>query len=148
MTGQLCSQPMDTLLFASANNSCPVPGCELAEAEDDFDGTSWMLSIDYRRSFALSAYRREHIDFSAQSIVTNQSTETEVYEFETRWQATARLLLNVGAVYHTDRCQFSANIENLADEAYSRANLPNLFGGTIVLPELPRHYTAMVKYLF
>ena len=299
-------QPVDKLLFASSNNFCPVPGCELAEAEDDFEGTSWMLSIGYqfpfglrpyftaseqatliagqgaevttaniasggafdtselieggvkgsfldnRLYFALSAYKQERTDFSAQSIVTNQSTETEGYEFETRWQATDRLLLtagwshievvnlntletgfrfsfigsddlpniepwrlyggtlggnvfrpgksgarragmpediftltgtydfsdrlaghfslvnaekvassfsgsvelpgytllNVGAVYYTDRWQFSANIKNLTDEEYFRANFPNLFGGTIVLPELPRHYTATVKYLF
>lgn len=299
-------QPVDKLLFASANNFCPAPGCENAQADDTFDGWSWMASISYqfpfgvrpyftaseqstliagqgaevttasiaegtafdtselieggikgsfldnRLYFALSAYKQERTDFSAQSIVTNQSSETEGLEFETRWQMTDRFLLtagwskievtnlntlengyrfsfigaedlpdidftelyggalvgnvyrpgkegarragmpenvitltgtydfsdnfaahfsivdaeavssgfsgsvelpdytllNLGAVYYTDRWQFSANVKNLTDETYFRANFPNLFGTAIVLPELPRHYTATVKYLF
>ncbi|MEM7366599.1 MAG: TonB-dependent receptor [Pseudomonadota bacterium] len=57
-------------------------------------------------------------------------------------------LLNVGAVYYTDDWQFSVNIKNITDEEYFRSNFPNLFGSVIVLPELPRSYTATIKYLF
>ena len=198
---------------------------------------------------ALSFYEQERTDRSAQSIVTNQTTNTEGLEFETRWQVTDRLLatfgysnievvnlttkqsgnrfsfigaddlpgvagadiyggvifglvftddarragmpedifsltatydfsdnfaghisivnadavssglsgavelpdytlVNLGAVYYTDNWQFSFNVKNATDEEYFRSNFPNLFGSTIVLPELPRNYTATVKYLF
>ena len=208
--------------------------------------------MDNRLYWALSWYEQERTDFSAQSIVTNQSVRTEGWEFETRWQATDRFLmtlgfsdievvnlntlengsrfsfigsddlpsipgsafyggapigvvfragedgarragtpenilsltgtydftdnfaahfsiidvdettsgfsgavelpdytlLNIGAVYYTENWQFSVNIKNVTDEEYFRANFPNLFGTTIVLPELPRNYTATVKYMF
>jgi iron complex outermembrane receptor protein len=38
--------------------------------------------------------------------------------------------------------------KNITDEEYFRANFPNLFGGTIVLPELPRHFNARFQYKF
>lgn len=208
--------------------------------------------LDNKLYVALSWYEQERTDFSSQSIVTNQSTETTGYEFEARWQATDRFLmtagwsqievvnlntlqsgfrfsfigsddlpnipgdalyggtlggnilrpgesgarragmpenvftltgtydftdsfaahfsvvdaeevpssfsgsvelpdytlLNLGAVYYTENWQFSVNVKNVTDEQYFRANFPNLFGGTIVLPELPRHYTATLKYSF
>ncbi len=201
---------------------------------------------------ALAVYRQERTDFSAQSIVTNQSTETEGIEFEVRWAVTDRLLmtagwshievvnlqtlndggrfsfigsddlpnipgaalfggapigvvfrdgeegarragvpenifsvtgtydvtdnfaahfsvvnaeevdsgfsgsvelpsytlLNLGGVFATERFQFAVNVKNVTDERYFRANFPNLFGTTIVLPELPRHYTATMSYNF
>ncbi|HSG89366.1 MAG TPA: TonB-dependent receptor [Pseudomonadales bacterium] len=201
--------------------------------------------------FALSYYEQERTDFSAQSIVTNQSTKTEGWEFETRWVVTEQLLvtagysnievinlnteqnggrfsfigsddlpnvapellyggtlggivqlgnrsaqragtpenilsatatydflnglalnasavyveevdasfsgsvelpdytlLNLGAVYETDNWLFSLTVNNVTDEDYFRANFPNLFGGQIVLPELPRNYSARAQYRF
>ena len=38
--------------------------------------------------------------------------------------------------------------KNLTDERYFRANFPNLFGGVVVLPELPRHFQASVSWKF
>jgi len=52
--------------------------------------------LDDKLYFALSAYKQERTDFSAQSIVTNQSTETEGIEFELRWSVTDRLLMTAG----------------------------------------------------
>jgi len=204
--------------------------------------------------FALAYYEQERTDFSAQSIVTNQSAKTEGYEFEMRWSVTDRLLMtagwsnievtnlntkqtggrfsfigaddlpgvapellyggtvggsvfppgsrssaarragmpeniysltatydftdtfaghvsvvhaekvdssfsqsvelpdytlvNVGFVYQTQQWLLGFNVKNLTDEEYFRSNFPNLFGGTIVLPELPRHYAATVQYTF
>jgi len=199
--------------------------------------------------FALSWYEQERTDLSTQSIVTNQTTETEGLEFELRWAATDRLLLtagwskievtnlatedngyrfsfigaddlpniapeilyggtlggniasrdarragmpenifsltgtydftdnfaahmsvvhaeevdsglsgsvelpdytlvNLGFQYQTQQWLFNINVKNLTDEEYFRSNFPNLFGGTIVLPELPRHYAATVQYTF
>ncbi|MEM7017001.1 MAG: type IX secretion system membrane protein PorP/SprF, partial [Pseudomonadota bacterium] len=57
-------------------------------------------------------------------------------------------LLNVGFLYHGENWQFGLNVKNITDETYFRSNFPNLFGGTIVLPELPRHYTATLTYNF
>ncbi len=205
--------------------------------------------------FALSYYEQERTDFSAQSIVTNQSTETEGFEFELRWAVTDRFLatagwsnievtnlnteqnggtrfsfvgsddlpniapellyagtlggnlavpgspssaarragmpeniysvtgtfdftetfaghfsviyaeevssgfsqsvelpdytlVNFGVVYQTDQWLLGVNVKNATDEEYFRSNFPNLFGGTIVLPELPRHYAATLQYTF
>ena len=55
-------------------------------------------------------------------------------------------LLNVGAVFETEHWVFSATLKNLTDELYFRSNFPNLFGGVIVLPELPRHFQARIRY--
>jgi iron complex outermembrane receptor protein len=205
--------------------------------------------LDDKLYFALAVYEQERTDFSAQSIVTNQSTETEGIEFEMRWAVTDRLimtagwskievtnlnteetgyrfsfigaddlpnipaevlyggtlggnvasfdgrragmpeniysvtgtydfterfaghfsvvhaeeadaglsgsvelpdytLVNVGFLWQTDQWLFGINGKNLTDEEYFRSNFPNLFGGTIVLPELPRHYAATLQYNF
>ena len=58
----------------------------------------------------------------------------------------AYTLVNLGMTYKRQRWMFSATAKNLTDERYFRANFPNLFGGTIVLPELPRHYSARIEY--
>jgi iron complex outermembrane receptor protein len=57
-------------------------------------------------------------------------------------------LVNLGVMYETDNWTFSVMGKNLTDERYFRANFPNLFGGTIVLPELPRNMQASVAFRF
>lgn len=200
--------------------------------------------------FAISLYEQQRTDHSAQSIVTNQASETIGWEFELRWVATEKLLLTLGysnaevinlstlesgarfsfigaddlpgiqpeaiyggtvsglvirpgrsgarragmprnigsltatydfgngvtvsasavdvdAVYSSfsnsvrlpayTLINAGVNVEaggwsitlaakNLTDERYFRSNFPNLFGGAIVLPELPRNYQARVQY--
>ena len=201
--------------------------------------------------FALAVYEQERTDFSAQSTVTNQTTNTKGQEFELRWVVNERLLLtagyshlevtnlstrnsgsrfsfigsedlpgiepyllyagtlggnvsdgpskarragipeeiytltatydfgngltvngsiidvdavpssfsnsvtlpaytlvNVGISWETENFLFSLSGKNLTDEEYFRANFPNLFGATIVLPELPRHYQARLQHNF
>ncbi len=56
------------------------------------------------------------------------------------------MLLNAGAVFETEHWVVSATVKNLTDERYFRSNFPNLFGGVVVLPELPRHFQARVRY--
>ena len=206
--------------------------------------------LDNSLYFAVSVYRQERTDFSAQSIVTNQTTETEGAEVEVRWVVNENLLLtfgysnievtnlnteqqgyrfsfigcddlpnipchllyggtlggnvssqgdasragmpedifsltgtydfgngwaingsvidvdevdagfsrsvqlpaytlvNLGISYETGNWLFSVSGKNLTNEDYFRSNFPNLFGGTIVLPELPRHYNARLQYKF
>ena len=58
----------------------------------------------------------------------------------------AYTLANAGLVYERGGWTFSATAKNLTDERYFRANFPNLFGGVVVLPELPRHYSGRVEY--
>ncbi len=57
-------------------------------------------------------------------------------------------LVNLGFSYETENWLLSVSGKNLTDEQYFRANFPNLFGGTIVLPELPRNYSARLQYKF
>ena len=58
----------------------------------------------------------------------------------------AYTLIHAGFVYATKRWTLSATAKNITDERYFRANFPNLFGGVIVLPELPRHYAARLVF--
>ena len=58
----------------------------------------------------------------------------------------AYTLVNAGLVVEAGNWVFSAAAKNLTDERYFRANFPNLFGGVIVLPELPRNVQARVQY--
>lgn len=60
----------------------------------------------------------------------------------------AYTLVNAGLFYELDDWSFSLTVKNLTDERYFRSNFPDLFGGQIVLPELPRHYQAKVAYRF
>lgn len=57
-------------------------------------------------------------------------------------------LINAGVSY--TKGAWSANLvgKNLTDEEYFRSNFPDLFGSTIVLPELPRHFVASASYSF
>ena len=57
-------------------------------------------------------------------------------------------LLNLGVLYETEQWLFSVTGKNLTDERYFRANFPNLFGSTIVLPELPISVQATVAFRF
>ena len=209
--------------------------------------------LDETLYFALSKYKQERTDFSAQAIVTNATTENKGTEFELRWVATDQLvigagytnlkvtnltaldggtqfgflgledlvnledpslvlggnviglnlvgnesqarkagipeniytlnatydfqngfalngsvvkadstyssfsqsvklpgytLVNAGVFYEADDWTASFTVKNLTDEKYFRANFPDLFGAQIVLPELPRHYSAKFTYKF
>lgn len=68
--------------------------------------------------------------------------------FSQRVRLPSYTLVNLGLLYETERWAFSITGKNLTDERYFRANFPNLFGGTIVLPELPRNVLASVKFNF
>lgn len=57
-------------------------------------------------------------------------------------------LFNAGISYNTDTWSLSLQGKNLTDERYFRANFPDLFGSTIVLPELPRHFVASASFKF
>ena len=208
--------------------------------------------LNDRLFFQAIYYEQERIDFSAQSTVTNQASETEGFEFELRWLATPRLtltaaytnievtnlntlngggrfsflgaedlpgtdptlfyggtaggfvtltgnpkarragvpeniislsgiynfqnglqffgslvdvdsvysgfsqtvklpaytLVNAGLKYDVGGWSLTLTGKNLTDERYFRSNFPNLFGSTIVLPELPRHYQASIEFKF
>ena len=58
----------------------------------------------------------------------------------------AYTLVNASIVLEKGNWTVSAAAKNLTDERYFRANFPNLFGGVVVLPELPRNYQARVRY--
>ncbi len=60
----------------------------------------------------------------------------------------AYTLVNAGVTWTSDDWKLSVSGKNLTDEEYFRSNFPNLFGGQIVLPELPRHWVAKVDYRF
>jgi Outer membrane receptor proteins, mostly Fe transport len=55
---------------------------------------------------------------------------------------------DVSASYESGPWLFRATVKNLTDKKYFRANFTELFGSTIVLPELPRSFQATVSYRF
>ncbi len=60
----------------------------------------------------------------------------------------AYTLINAGVKFDMGDWSITVNGKNLTDERYFRSNFPNLFGSTIVLPELPRHYQVNASYKF
>ena len=58
----------------------------------------------------------------------------------------AYTLINAGIVAEMGDWMFTATAKNLTDERYFRSNFPNLFGGAIVLPELPRNFQTRIQY--
>lgn len=57
-------------------------------------------------------------------------------------------LFNAGITYATDTWSLSLQGKNLTNERYFRSNFPDLFGSTIVLPELPRSFVAKLGMKF
>ena len=55
-------------------------------------------------------------------------------------------LVNVGLLLELENWVVGAVVKNVTNERYFRANFPNLFGGVVVLPELPRHFAVRVEY--
>ena len=68
--------------------------------------------------------------------------------FSQRVRLPAYTLLNAGLRFDGRRWSVTVSGKNLTDERYFRANFPNLFGGVVVLPELPRHFQATVAWKF
>ena len=60
----------------------------------------------------------------------------------------AYTLVNLSMSYEADDWSLIVAAKNVTDERYFRANFPDLFGTTVVLPELPRHYQAKISYRF
>ena len=60
----------------------------------------------------------------------------------------AYTLVNAGIKFDVGDWSITVNGKNLTDERYFRSNFPNLFGSTIVLPELPRHYQVNASFKF
>ncbi|WP_273454904.1 TonB-dependent siderophore receptor [Nevskia ramosa] len=57
-------------------------------------------------------------------------------------------LLNIGMNYETKHWKLGITGKNLTDEKYFRSNFPDLFGSTVVLPQLPINWLATVAYRF
>ena len=66
--------------------------------------------------------------------------------FSQRVRLPAYTLMNAGLRFDGRRWSAAVTGKNLTDERYFRANFPNLFGGVVVLPELPRHFQATVAW--
>ncbi|TYK66654.1 TonB-dependent siderophore receptor [Colwellia echini] len=60
----------------------------------------------------------------------------------------AYTVLNAGITYATGDWVLRVQGKNLTNEKYYRANFPDLFGSTVVLPELPANWVASASYQF
>ncbi len=60
----------------------------------------------------------------------------------------AYTLLNAGIHYEDAHWKLGLEGKNLNDERYFRANFPDLFGESVVLPELPRNFLFSAGYKF
>ena len=68
--------------------------------------------------------------------------------FSRRVRLPAYTLVHAGLQFDGRRWAVTVSAKNLTDARYFRANFPNLFGGVVVLPELPRHFQATVAWKF
>ena len=68
--------------------------------------------------------------------------------FSRKVKLPAYTLVNAGMQFGGRRWSVTVAGKNLTDERYFRANFPNLFGGVVVLPELPRHFQATLTWRF
>ena len=68
--------------------------------------------------------------------------------FSRKVKLPAYTLVNAGMQFGGRRWSVTVAGKNLTDERYFRANFPNLFGGVVVLPELPRHFQATLTWSF
>lgn len=57
-------------------------------------------------------------------------------------------LVNASIYFENQNWKLGLQGKNLTDEQYFRANFPDLFGGSVVLPELPRSYMVSAAYKF
>ncbi|MDE1914771.1 MAG: TonB-dependent receptor plug domain-containing protein [Sphingomonadales bacterium] len=57
-------------------------------------------------------------------------------------------LLNLGVSYSKGPWLFRAGMKNVSNSRYFRAGGQDLFGADIVLPQMPRSWTASIKYKF
>jgi len=60
----------------------------------------------------------------------------------------AYTLVNAGVHYETKTWQVGLQGKNLTNERYFRSNFPDLFGESVVLPELPRNWLFTAAYKF
>jgi iron complex outermembrane recepter protein len=56
--------------------------------------------------------------------------------------------VNAGVRYEHNKFSVSAQVNNLADARYFRSNVPDRFGSSVALPELPRNYLLTGAYKF
>jgi iron complex outermembrane recepter protein len=63
-------------------------------------------------------------------------------------QLPAYTLVNAGLRFEHGKWAVNAQINNLTDARYFRSNFPDLFGSSVVLPELPRNYLLSGTYKF
>ena len=184
-------QPVDKLLFASANNRCAPPdlSCVRPESADRFGGVSWTFSINYfmdpglipyitisKQStviagqgaeittdnimngdafdtselkeiglkvslldnalyFAISHYEQQRTDFSAQSIVTNQASQTTGTEFEMRWVVSEPLLFTLGysnmEVINLSTLEFGSRFSFVGSDDIPGIAPETFYGGTL-----------------
>jgi iron complex outermembrane receptor protein len=57
-------------------------------------------------------------------------------------------LFNAGVRYARGNWAVGVQGKNLTDERYFRSNFPDLFGSSVVLPELPRTVLVTADYKF
>jgi iron complex outermembrane receptor protein len=57
-------------------------------------------------------------------------------------------LVNASVYYENENWRLGLQGKNLTDEKYFRSNFPDLFGSSVVLPELPRSFLVSASYKF
>ena len=100
--------------------------------------------VPERLAAATVLYERE-----AWRVFASVADVASVYSgFSRKVKLPAYTLVNAGMQFGGRRWSVTVAGKNLTDERYFRANFPNLFGGVVVLPELPRHFQATVAWEF
>ncbi len=145
--------PIGIIPYVTASEQSTVIAGQGAEidtgtiADDGWFDVSELIEFGVKGSFlddtlymALSIYEQERTDFSAQSIVTNQTNRTEGVEFEARWVPTDNLVLTFGysniEVINLNTLEEGGRFSFFGAEDVPQVNPELIFGGQVIgIPE-------------
>ncbi len=145
--------PVGLIPYVTASEQSTVIAGQGAEidsgtiAADGWFDVSELIEFGVKGSFlddtlymALSVYEQERTDFSAQSIVTNQTNRTEGLEFEARWVPTDNLVLTFGfsdiEVINLNTLENGGRFSFFGAEDVPQVNPELIFGGQVIgIPE-------------
>ena len=165
----------DNLLLTAAYTSTEVINATIREDSSAFSfcGIEDLVNVDPTRHlggqpFCLVALEGTEEAAKRAGIPENLFSFTASYEFDNGLALAGNLtnveevssgqsgavklpgytLIDFSASYEFGDWLIRGTVKNLTDEEYFRANFPELFGSTIVLPEQPRSVQASIIYKF
>jgi len=122
-----------------------------------YGGTvGWLVTVpDHRKAGMPENIYSLNLLFSLESVLPGLSGTLSGTHVDSVWSGYSKsvklpsyTLLNAGVRYEYGKWAISLQSKNLTNERYFRSNFPDLFGSSVVLPELPRTVLVTADYKF